>query len=153
MGVNRRKGYFSISAVAKMFSVHQQTIRLYEKEGLIAPKRSAGNTRMFSEDDVDRLEQIIYLTHQMGVNLAGVEQVLKLQKQVKRLQSDMNKLFERTQEDLNNEIESTKESVRSNAQLLMKIKQKSTNSPSDGNDRNQSEQTVDIDNWEIEYED
>lgn len=153
MGVNRRKGYFSISAVAKMFSVHQQTIRLYEKEGLIAPKRSAGNTRMFSEDDVDRLEQIIYLTHQMGVNLAGVEQVLKLQKQVKKLQSDMNKLFERTQENLNTEIESTKESVRSNAQLLMKIKQESTDSSTDGNDRNQSEQTVDIDNWEIEYED
>ena len=57
MKLKRKKGFFSISAVAKMFSVHQQTIRLYEKEGLIAPKRSAGNTRLFAEEDVDRLEE------------------------------------------------------------------------------------------------
>ena len=81
----RKKGFFSISVVAKMFGVHQQTIRLYEKEGLITPKRSAGNTRLFAEEDVDRLEEIIYLTHQLGVNLAGVEMVLKLQKKIKNL--------------------------------------------------------------------
>ena len=57
--MKRKKGYFSISAVAEMFSVHQQTIRLYEKEGLITPKRSEGNTRLFSEEDVNRLEEII----------------------------------------------------------------------------------------------
>ena len=71
--LKKEKAYFSISAVAKMFSVHQQTIRLYEKEGLIVPKRSEGNTRMFSENDIDRLEEIIYLTHKLGINLAGVE--------------------------------------------------------------------------------
>ena len=98
--MKRKKGYFSISAVAKMFEVHQQTIRLYEKEGLISPKRSEGNTRLFSEEDVDRLEQIIYLTHKMGVNLAGVEIILKMQKKMKKLQEDMNKLFEHTQGQL-----------------------------------------------------
>ena len=82
--IKRKKGYFSISAVAKMFSVHQQTIRLYEKEGLIIPKRSDGNTRLFSEEDVNRLEEIIYLTHQLGINLAGVEMILKLKKQMVR---------------------------------------------------------------------
>ena len=56
MKIRRKKGFFSISAVAKMFSVHQQTVRLYEKQGLIAPKRSTGNTRLFSEEDIDRLE-------------------------------------------------------------------------------------------------
>jgi MerR family transcriptional regulator/heat shock protein HspR len=145
MGIDRKKGYFSISAVAKMFSVHQQTVRLYEKEGLISPKRSAGNTRMFSEEDVDRLEQIIYLTHQLGINLAGVEQILKLQKQIKKLQTDMNKLFEKTQEQLSAEIEISKESVRNSSQSLLKLKQITQSTP-------QASQTVDINNWDIEYE-
>src|SRR6476660_1718547 len=100
MKVKRKKGYFSISAVAKMFSVHQQTIRLYEKEGLITPKRSEGNTRLFSEEDVNRLEEIIYLTHQLGINLAGVEMILKLKKQISKMQKDMNKLFEQAQTEL-----------------------------------------------------
>src|ERR1700731_1447850 len=96
--MKRKKGFFSISAVAKMFSVHQQTIRLYEKEGLLTPKRSTGNTRLFSEEDVNRLEEIIYLTHQLGINLAGVEMILKLKKQIHKMQKDMNKLFEDTQQ-------------------------------------------------------
>src|ERR1700733_14577422 len=100
MKMKRKKGFFSISAVAKMFSVHQQTIRLYEKEGLFAPKRSAGNTRLFSEEDVDQLEEIIYLTHQLGINLAGVEMILKLKKQINKMQKDMNKVFEHNQKEL-----------------------------------------------------
>ena len=92
--MRRKKGFYSISVVAKMFSVHQQTIRMYEKEGFIAPKRTDGNTRLFSEEDVDRLEEVINLTHKMGVNLAGVQMILKLQKKIRRLQGEMNKLFE-----------------------------------------------------------
>lgn len=120
--MRRRKGYFSISAVAKMFSVHQQTIRLYEKEGLIAPKRSEGNTRLFSEEDVDRLEEIIYLTHKMGVNLAGVEIILKLQKKIQKLQEDMNKLFAQTQGQLEQESAEFKRQIASNVQKLHEIK-------------------------------
>ena len=103
--MKRKKGYFSISAVAEMFSVHQQTIRLYEKEGLITPKRSEGNTRLFSEEDVNRLEEIIYLTHQLGINLAGVEMILKLQKKVQKMQKQMNLVFD----DVNDAL--TKESM------------------------------------------
>ncbi len=91
--MKRGKGYYSISVVAKMFSVHQQTIRMYEKEGLISPKRTDGNTRLFSEEDVTRLEEIINLTHKMGVNLAGVEIILKLQKKMLKMHQEMNKLF------------------------------------------------------------
>ena len=69
--IKRGKAFFSISAVSKMFSVHQQTIRLYEKEGFINPKRLDGNTRLFSEEDIEKLEEIIYLTHQLGINLQG----------------------------------------------------------------------------------
>src|ERR1700729_1069936 len=101
--MKRRKGFYSISVVAKMFSVHQQTIRMYEKQGLIAPTRSSGNTRLFSEEDVDRLEEVINLTHKMGVNLAGVEIILKLQKKIKRMQDEINKMFDATKETLDEE--------------------------------------------------
>src|SRR3990167_7786197 len=106
--MKRKKGYFSISAVAEMFSVHQQTIRLYEKEGLISPKRSEGNTRLFSEEDIDRLEEIIHLTHTVGINLAGVEMILKLQKQVGKLQGEINTLFKQTQQELSQESDRRK---------------------------------------------
>lgn len=116
--MKKRKGYFSISAVAQMFSIHQQTIRLYEKEGLINPKRSEGNTRLFSEEDIDRLEEVIYLTHKMGINLAGVEMILKLQKQIKKLQGEMNSLFEATHRELEDDILETKQSLKAHAAQL-----------------------------------
>ena len=121
--MKRKKGYFSISAVAKMFSVHQQTIRLYEKEGLISPKRSEGNTRLFSEDDVNRLEEIIYLTHKMGINLAGVEMILRLQKRINKMQNEMNALFNQVQQEFDEENEINKEVIRQAAGKLMSMKE------------------------------
>lgn len=120
--MKRKKGYFSISAVAKMFSVHQQTIRLYEKEGLIAPKRSEGNTRLFAEEDVDRLEEVIYLTHKLGINLAGVEMILRLQKQIKKIQKEMNLLFKNAQNELVRESDLSKDIIKSAANRLAEIK-------------------------------
>ncbi|KKQ33077.1 MAG: Transcriptional regulator (MerR family) [candidate division TM6 bacterium GW2011_GWF2_37_49] len=120
--MKRKKGYYSISVVAKMFSVHQQTIRMYEKEGLFAPKRSTGNTRLFSEEDVDRLEEIIYLTHKLGVNLAGVEMILKLKKRISKLQEEMNSLLKNAQIELENDAEDYKQDVGKQAQRLMEIK-------------------------------
>lgn len=150
MKVQRKKGYFSISAVAKMFSIHQQTVRLYEKEGLITPKRSAGNTRLFSEEDVDRLEEVIYLTHELGINLAGVEMILKLKKQIKKMQDDMNKLFENTQNQLDKEVESSKETIQAHAKQIMLIKQQQAPKKTQ---KSETAEPIDIDNWEIEYED
>jgi MerR family transcriptional regulator/heat shock protein HspR len=121
--MKRKKGYFSISAVAEMFSVHQQTIRLYEKEGLISPKRSEGNTRLFSEEDIDRLEEIIHLTHTVGINLAGVEMILKLQKQVGKLQGEINSLFKHTQRELSQESDKRKQALAATTQRLATIKQ------------------------------
>ncbi len=120
--MKRKKGYFSISAVAKMFSIHQQTIRLYEKEGLISPKRSEGNTRLFSEDDVNRLEEIIYLTHKLGINLAGVEMILRLQKRIGKMQKEMNTLFGQMQNELSEENEMNKEIIRGVATKLVSFK-------------------------------
>lgn len=98
--MKRGKAFFSISAVSKMLSVHQQTIRFYEKEGLIQPHRSDGNTRMFTEEDITKLEEIIHLTHQLGINLAGVEMIFKLRKKIEKLQKDMNKMFSDTDQEL-----------------------------------------------------
>lgn len=173
MKIKRNKGFFSISAVAKMFSVHQQTIRLYEKQGLISPERSSGNTRLFSEDDINRLEEVIYLTHELGINLAGVEMILKLKKQMAKMQKDMNTLFDSTQKELDKNAESAKLVVQSSSQRLMKIKQNQPIKTTTENEHtpikpvpNESIHTADDNNsnsslddgsidahWEIEYED
>lgn len=158
MKVRRKKGFFSISAVAKMFSVHQQTVRLYEKQGLINPKRSSGNTRLFSEEDIDRLEEVIYLTHELGINLAGVEMILRLKKQIKKMQNEMNKIFDSTQQELDLESEKSKEIVQTSSQRLLHlrnkqpIEQKNTKESSSDSSTDDKESTVAVDNWEIEYE-
>lgn len=145
--MKRKKGFFSISAVAKMFSIHQQTIRLYEREGFIVPKRSEGNTRLFSEEDVDKLEEIIYLTHKLGINLAGVQMVLKLQKQMKKMQKDMNDIFNETQKDLSKTETKHKEEAQDAALLLSQIKKKNVSYKDDS-----IHPTVVDENWEIEYD-
>ena len=120
--MKRRKGFYSISVVAKMFEVHQQTIRLYEKEGLITPHRSEGNTRQFTDEDVDQLEKIIYLTHKLGINLAGVEMILKLQKKIDRLQGEINKAFEETKKDLEQDAEIYVQGAREESRQLLELK-------------------------------
>ena len=142
-----------------MFSVHQQTVRLYEKQGLISPKRSSGNTRLFSEEDIDQLEEVIYLTHEMGINLAGVEMILRLKKQIKKMQNEMNKIFDTTQQELDQENEKSKEIVQSSYQRLLRLKNKigTPAAPESGaNEQNidaeKEDNSVDVDNWEVEYE-
>lgn len=152
MKIKRKKGFFSISAVAKIFSVHQQTIRLYEKQGLITPKRSSGGTRLFSEEDIDRLEDIIYLTHELGINLVGVEMVLKLKKQIKKMQNEMNQLFEKTQEQLDLDAQASKQAIQESAQRLMKIKEQTIADSKPIAKKDEEIQAIDVDNWEIEYD-
>jgi MerR family transcriptional regulator, heat shock protein HspR len=152
MKIKRKQGFFSISAVAKMFSVHQQTIRLYEKEGLLTPKRSEGNTRLFSEEDIEKLEEIIYLTHQLGINLAGVQMILKLKKQMKKMQQQMNQLFEETHEQLDKESKATEQAIKESARQLMKMKQGKALPSIKNNQQQEKDTVVDMDNWEIDYE-
>ena len=141
-----------------MFSVHQQTVRLYEKEGLITPKRTDGNTRMFSEEDVERLEEVIYFTHELGINLAGVQMILKLQKNIKKLQKQMNDTLSQVQEDLKSEVELSKDIIARNASELIKIKQKA-NSPlvleynqESSENADDSGETIEIDTWTVDYD-
>jgi MerR family transcriptional regulator/heat shock protein HspR len=75
-----------ISAVAEQYQIHPQTLRLYEREGLLAPSRSEGNTRLYTDDDLGRLEVILKLTRELGVNLAGVEIILNMREKMSAMQ-------------------------------------------------------------------
>jgi MerR family transcriptional regulator, heat shock protein HspR len=80
---------FQISVVSRIVGIHQQTIRSYERIGLIRPARSSGNTRLFSQHDVQRLSQVVRLINDLGVNLAGVEVILRMSRQIERLQREL----------------------------------------------------------------
>ncbi|MEM7479539.1 MAG: helix-turn-helix transcriptional regulator [Acidobacteriota bacterium] len=94
-----KSGYVMISVVAERFGIHPQTLRLYEREGLITPHRSSGNTRLYDERSLDRLETILNLTREMGVNLAGVEVILHMKEQLERLQSKLEQLGAQVQQE------------------------------------------------------
>jgi MerR family transcriptional regulator/heat shock protein HspR len=88
------KSYFMISVVAQKYNIHPQTLRLYEREGLLKPSRTDGNTRMYSEEDLEQLETILSLTRDLGVNLAGVEIILNMRRKIERMQSEVNEFME-----------------------------------------------------------
>ncbi len=81
--------YYHISSVAKMYNIHPQTLRLYEREGLIAPSRSQGNTRLYSTEDLKRLELVLNLIRDLGVNLAGVEVILNMREKIEQIESEV----------------------------------------------------------------
>jgi MerR family transcriptional regulator/heat shock protein HspR len=93
VGKKRQPGYFSISIVAKTYGIHPQTLRMYEREGLLKPSRTEGNTRLYAREDVERLEDILSLTRDLGVNLAGVDIILKMREQMEHMQQDVNELL------------------------------------------------------------
>lgn len=105
-----REGRYTIGAVAQMFGVHQQTLRMYEREGLICPGRSAGRTRYYSEEDLERLDVILVLTREMGVNLAGVQVIIDLRQKLMRALDRLGELEEllesRAFEDLREKVNS-----------------------------------------------
>ena len=99
------RGIYSIGTVARMYSIHQQSLRQYESLDILVPQRTKGNTRMYSKIDLERLEIILNLTQEMGVNLAGVEIVLKMRGKITRLQGQMRELIIRFREHLEQEYE------------------------------------------------
>lgn len=89
-----------ISVVAEMLDIHPQTLRLYEREGLVIPQRTDGNTRLYSQEDIDKLRRILRLTRELGVNLAGVEVILSMREKMERMQEAMEQLIFYVQEEL-----------------------------------------------------
>jgi MerR family transcriptional regulator/heat shock protein HspR len=83
-----------ISVVAETYGIHPQTLRLYERQGLIRPARSAGNTRLYDQVAIRRLEQVLTLTRELGVNLAGVEVILQLRERISELEAEMERLLD-----------------------------------------------------------
>lgn len=82
-----------ISSVAEQYGVHPQTLRLYEREGLLKPSRSDGNTRLYTDEDLERLEVILHLTRDLGVNLAGVEIILNMREKMSEMQRQIQDFF------------------------------------------------------------
>jgi MerR family transcriptional regulator, heat shock protein HspR len=90
--MNDDKGRYMISVAAELVGMHPQTLRIYEQKGLVRPTRTAGNTRLYSEADLERLRLIQRLTTELGLNLAGVEHVLRLEDQLRRMQARFDRL-------------------------------------------------------------
>src|ERR1043166_6398787 len=90
----RSKGAYMISAVAELYDIHPQTLRLYEREGLFKPSRSEGNTRLYEDSDLEQLEVILSLTRDLGVNLAGVEIILNMREKMSEMQREFEQFFE-----------------------------------------------------------
>ncbi|MEA2426842.1 MAG: MerR family transcriptional regulator, heat shock protein HspR [Thermoleophilaceae bacterium] len=106
-----RRGVYMISVAAELAGMHPQTLRIYESRGLIQPKRSPKNTRLYSQEDVDRLRRIQQLTSDMGMNLAGVEKVFELEEELDRMRRRMRSL-EKQAERLEREMAAELERVR-----------------------------------------
>ena len=94
------KAYYMISAVAQKYNIHPQTLRLYEREGLLTPSRTEGNTRLYSEEDLEQLETILSLTRDLGVNLAGVEIILNMRRRIQQMQVEVNEFMAYVKKEL-----------------------------------------------------
>jgi MerR family transcriptional regulator/heat shock protein HspR len=92
--MKKRSKTYTISAVAEMYDIHPQTLRLYEREGLLKPSRSEGNTRLFADEDLEHLEIILSLTRELGVNLAGVEIIINMREKMSSMQREFERFFE-----------------------------------------------------------
>jgi MerR family transcriptional regulator, heat shock protein HspR len=109
------QGVYMISVAAELAGMHPQTLRIYETRGLIAPKRSPKNTRLYSQEDVERLRRIQELTSELGMNLAGVEKVFELEEEIDRMRRRMRNLerqTERVQLELREELERVRRSFK-----------------------------------------
>ena len=95
-----RGKYYMISVVAKSYGIHPQTLRLYEREGLLKPSRTEGNTRLYSEEDLRQLEVILNLTRDLGVNLAGVEIILNMRRKMEQMQGEFGDFLQQLREEL-----------------------------------------------------
>lgn len=117
-----------ISAVAEQYSVHPQTLRLYEREGLLKPSRSDGNTRLYTDEDLERLEVILKLTRELGVNLAGVEIILNMREKMEEMQRQIEQFVASLNEELANQ---SRASTPDSTQSLVPVQRPYTPVPAD----------------------
>ncbi|HEY6012095.1 MAG TPA: helix-turn-helix transcriptional regulator [Nitrospirota bacterium] len=120
--VAREHRLFMISVVSEMLGIHPQTLRIYEREGFIKPKRSGGNTRLYSEEDVEKLEMILRLTRELGVNLAGVEVILSMREKMEQMQHEMEETIRQLRNELEREILRREEMKNALVPVVRRIK-------------------------------
>ena len=115
MAGERERGVYMISVAAELAGMHPQTLRIYEARGLIQPQRSPKNTRLYSDEDVERLRRIQQLTSELGMNLAGVERVFELEQEVARMRrrlANIERAAERAQSELREEIARVRQAAK-----------------------------------------
>lgn len=100
MAKAKSRAAYMISAVAEQYAIHPQTLRLYEREGLLKPSRSEGNTRLYTDLDIERLEVILHLTRDLGVNLAGVEIILNMREKMGQMQTQIQEFIATLNDEL-----------------------------------------------------
>lgn len=100
MAKAKSRAAYMISAVAEQYEIHPQTLRLYEREGLLKPSRSEGNTRLYTDEDLERLEVILHLTRDLGVNLAGVEIILNMREKMGQMQAQIQEFISSLNKEL-----------------------------------------------------
>lgn len=115
-----RAGYM-ISSVAELYGLHPQTLRLYERVGLLKPSRSQGNTRLYTEADLERLEVILTLTREMGVNLAGIEIILNMREKMAEMQNQMQAFASFVRQELARSLDSAKQKPPQNALVKLPL--------------------------------
>jgi MerR family transcriptional regulator, heat shock protein HspR len=103
----RAKAGYMISAVAELYQLHPQTLRLYERVGLLKPSRSQGNTRLYTDEDLERLEVILNLTRELGVNLAGIEIILNMRDKMSEMQTQMEAFIQAVRSEMSRGFNST----------------------------------------------
>jgi MerR family transcriptional regulator, heat shock protein HspR len=109
MSKAKSKAAYMISAVAEKYEIHPQTLRLYEREGLLRPSRSDGNTRLYTDDDLERLEVILQLTRELGVNLAGVEIILNMREKMSAMQDQIESFVTNLNQELSQRANQVRE--------------------------------------------
>ena len=121
MTKTKSKAAYMISAVAEQYEIHPQTLRLYEREGLLRPSRSEGNTRLYTDEDLERLEVILQLTRELGVNLAGVEIILNMREKMEAMQKQMEGFIQNLNEELRHRAVSGRDADVSHNSLMPMI--------------------------------
>ncbi len=102
MAKRKSKGAYMISSVAEMYAIHPQTLRLYEREGLLKPSRTEGNTRLYTDEDLERLEFILTLARDLGVNISGIAIILQMRERMEQMQTEMQQFMRSLQTEIMN---------------------------------------------------
>src|SRR5947199_7003303 len=121
MGKAKGKAAYMISAVADQYEIHPQTLRLYEREGLLTPSRSEGNTRLYTDEDLERLEVILKLTRELGVNLAGVEIILNMREKMEAMQRQMEGFIANLNQELSQRVSNSRQAASNTLMPVIQI--------------------------------